>query len=144
MLYYIEFYTKKFYARFIENAAKSSFAIPDIWTEVHGNFSTGVVLLDPKNIILTQNGIKITRYYPFTEILPKIIESSGTSIGDIAGNKKIIIETITSDSETVSSLFSFTIPINTSKKRNYIFLEPENIKNILNDEKMKISHIYDF
>lgn len=97
MFYYTEFFIKKFYAKLIEDATKNSFAIPDIWTEVHGNFSSGVVLLDPKNIILTQSGIKISRYYPFTEILPKIIASSENKIVDIAGNKKIIIESVSSD-----------------------------------------------
>lgn len=144
LLYYVEFFIKKFYAKFIEDAAKSNFAIPDIWTMVWGDFAADISSIDPKNINISLDGIKVTRYYPFTEILPKIIEFPGTNISNIAGNKKIIIQTITSDSETVLSLFSFTIPIDSSKKRNFIFLEPENIKNILNDEKMKISHIYDF
>ncbi len=144
IFYYTEFFIKKFYAKLIENATKSSFAIPDIWTEVNGNFSSGVVLLDPKNIILTQSGIKISRYYPFTEILPKILASPENKIVDIAGNKKLIIESISSDWEIVPSIFSFPIPIDSSKRRNFSYIETENIKDILNNSKLKLSHIYDF
>jgi hypothetical protein len=145
LLYFGEFFIKKFYAKLIENAAKSSFAVPDIWTSVRGSFSADVDSLDPKNINITQDGIRVTRYYPFTEILPKILELPQSNIVDIAGNKKIVIETISTTEETSTwSIFSFTIPIDASKKRNYIYLKPESIKNYMNNSSVKISHIYDF
>lgn len=145
LLYYGEFFIKKLYAKIIENAAKSSFATPDIWTGVRGNFPVDVASVDPKNINITHDGIKITRYYPFTEILPKILELPLINIADIAGNKKIVIETISSSGEISTwSIFSFNVPIDASKKRNYIYLKPESIKNYMNSSSAKITHIYDF
>lgn len=143
-IYYIEFSIKKFYAKIIEDATHSSFAIPDIWTEIHGEFSTGVLLIDNKNIVLTKNGIKVSRYYPFTTILPKVITYSGSKIQDIAGNKKVVVEFISPISFWFSSIFSFPIPIDTSKKRDFLFINPENIASLSDDKEFKISHIYDF
>ncbi len=145
-LYGWELLLKKYYAKVIEDAAHSNFAIPNVWTEVGWVFPESVTQIDTINIVKTENGIKITRYYPFTEYLPKVLSESGTTVTSIAWNKKIVVEAQwPSNSITPREMFA-RIPLRTepSIARTFSLLPVESLKTFLLEENVKISHIYDF
>ena len=136
---------KKYYAGIIEAAAHSQFAIPNVWTQVNGTFPSNIDTIDPKNIEMTVSWIQISRYYPFTEILPKIFSKTGSIVENIAWNKKVVTEfLVESTIDTQKELFTFPIPIDPSKSRIFFYLWPVELQNYLNNPSMTLTHIYDF
>lgn len=143
--YLIEFYLKKYYAGIIETAAHSQFAIPNVWTHVNGTFPSSIHAIDPKNIEMTASWIQISRYYPFTEIFPKISSYTGSIVEDIAGNKKVVTEFLIDTGAAIQKeLFTVPIPIDSSKSRAFFYLSPAEVQSYLNNPSMTLTHIYDF
>jgi len=97
MFYAAELSIKHVYAQAIEKATRAEFAAPDPYTTVIGDFS-GVVLSDLTGGVLWENNstLKIPRYFPFTQIYPKIAKKH-PRIQKIAGNQNIVMEFQTAD-----------------------------------------------
>lgn len=84
---------KKYYAKVIQNATHENFAIPDIYTAVEGSFS-GMDVHDFSGVVLhDETTLKIPRYYPFTELFPKVIEKY-PKIDAVTGNRYVVMEFI--------------------------------------------------
>lgn len=142
MIYSLEFWFKKFYARIIEDAAHSSFATPDIWTEVHWKFDSLSISLNPDSIQKTTDGIKVLRYYPFTTMLPQVMNQAWTNIESISWNKKIMVEYTSKDNSGI--ILSIPIPINPLVSRNFLYTEVWELPFLMHQSGSKLQHIYDF
>ncbi len=142
ILYSLEFWVKKFYAKIIEDATHSSFATPDTWTEVQWVFDTWSMYWNPEVIQKTSGGIKILRYYPFTTTLPKIINHSWSQVETIAWNKKIMVEYTSQDTSGI--ILSIPIPVSPLISRNFLYTEVSKLSSLIHQSGSILQHIYDF
>ncbi|GAB0174962.1 MAG: hypothetical protein HHAS10_08410 [Candidatus Altimarinota bacterium] len=139
----IELYLKEKYAKLIEDAAHSNFATPDIWTSLEGNFSKKTISTLGLKAEEMTGGIRIPRYYPFTEIFPDIIENRENRVYSIAGNKYIVSEFLGAEQDT-NAFLSFPLPTEPKIFRSYYFTSIDGLKTNLSNPKSTLIHIYDF
>lgn len=139
-----EFFLKKQYAKIIENATKWAFAIPDINTTIQGDLPANLWTIDTR-IRSLSGQITVPRYYPFTEIVPKILSDTGVKIDTIAGNHKVVISTVSDTSYTHDDIWlSIANPIDASKKRVFYYSQIPEMTQIIQDSHTSLEHIYDF
>lgn len=139
----IEFFLKKQYAKIIENATRWAFAVPDIYTAIQGSFPENIWSIDAQ-IQSLSGQVSVPRYYPFTEIVPKILSDTGATIDTIAGNHKIVISTLCDTAYTHSDIWlSIANPIDASKKRVFFYSQIPEMTQIIQDPHTSLEHIYD-
>jgi len=144
IFYLLEFWIKSFYAKIIEDVAHSTFAIPDIYTSVAGSFSG--MSISAYSWVVTESStlVKIPRYYPFTEMFPQFLQAF-PDIVSVAGNTFIATEFISNSTDSFTWEF-LRLPVNieSGTYRIFLFSPLHDIRNILTNSQLKLSHIYDF
>lgn len=139
----LELYLKEKYAKVIEDAAHENFAVPDIWTSIAWKFSKQTIGGSWSKIEVMTWGIRIPRYYPFTEIFPEIITNKDNTVYSIAWNKYIVSEFLTSKQDQ-DAFLSLSIPIEPKIFRSYYFTSIDWLKTIISNPRSTLIHIYDF
>jgi hypothetical protein len=144
-IYSLELFLKRQYAKVIEQATHNAFATPDLWTEIRWAFPNDIANIDKDNIKTTVWGIKITRYYPFTQIFPQVVSTPNVEAITIAGNKRVIVEQeISEDMYVPQYLFRLSKHIDDQKSRVFTFMPVSELGVLANTPWVSISHIYDF
>lgn len=144
IVYKIEYSLKDSYAHIIEEAAHSNFAIPDVYTTVEWDFSRVESSSLSWVIVSDTWSIKIPRYHPFTEILPKILRWS-TQITKIAWNQFIVSEFRTKNPDTIaSSLIRIQVPIQEWDYRVFSLDAVSELTEAYWSLQNNLVHIYDF